>query len=180
MSKGVTGLLIPIDWIEDWKEDFTDEQVGIIVRALADYQTTGMMYSGEDKMIKIVIKNCYRVIDNNLGKYEQKAKRKSADERLEILSYYFENKEKENFSFQYIADETKIPKTTVQRDYQCWINNKQKTTNNKQLTINNMDQSMDQLILDRDGPDQFGPILDQNFKAPQELLRLVKLQEEGE
>ena len=103
MSKGVTGLLIPIDWIEDWKEDFTDEQVGIIVRALADYQTTGMMYSGEDKMIKIVIKNCYRVIDNNLGKYEQKAKRKSADERLEILSYYFENKEKENFSFQYIA-----------------------------------------------------------------------------
>lgn len=65
-------------YTEDWAgftEDFTDEEIGAIFKALLIYFSSGEYTEFEDRGMKLFYKNAIRVIELDRGRYEEKCAR---------------------------------------------------------------------------------------------------------
>lgn len=124
--KEATGVVIRLEWLEDWKNELTLEEIGEAVYALANYLKTGEEYNGNNRVLRVMLKNCYKCIDYDLNQYDHKAKRPNQEERKKMTEF-FEKKLKmgSKYSFAQMGQDMGTSKSTAQRDYTKWLSERE-------------------------------------------------------
>lgn len=125
--KEATGIVIRLEWLEEWQKDLTPSEIGEAVLALADYQRSGIEYGGDNRVIKVMLKNCYKCIDYDLEQYDHKAKRLPQKERLKKEEFFEKKLELGNkYTFAQMGQDMGTSKSTAQRDYVKWLAQREK------------------------------------------------------